>query len=636
MEQPNAKTKKYNVDDVFLWEKLGVPKWSGKKTIDAAYKKIFGGNKTPKEIHLAWKILRDPYFGSAYYYFCSTKKIFEAGFFNDGAEPEYDDKNFGNPLWISTPINKIIERLESENIKKTQGAKNKYVVLLSTGAFSPIHDAHIKMMEIARYEIIKRGFIVLGGYISPSHDDYVSVKNNRAAKLHSALRLKMCSLALKNSDWLMVDGWEARYAKIALNYTDVIERTKKYLARHIKTEMPIEVVYVFGGDNAGFARAFIKRGRCVCVARPGYEKMAAKIAKEPLIHKNPRIIFSKIVPKGKDVSSTVVRSGDYSCVNKDVAEMLCLLNKKTSQGGKARKKFCYVVRNDVDWALKNWKSIKNRGISKKDTKKLFNEVSRNLLSALNIKNQEGAFNPSNIYMCYVDSEQQKKIINIIRKNKKVISMDIICEGDYNMDASRVFALSGDQMMYSGLSERPGREDIKKQISKIPKGKYVLVDDDIVTGQMINNFKKMLPPRVHIERSIALLDFSKKFFIFNRHSKNIKLPVYDIVDFRDFWAGVPDGGLVVRLPSGKLARTPYMLPYVSLVSRAKLPAQSEVDFSIKLWKANENFYKKANPKILLKNADPSFRALMQYIGFKPNDTLESICRLHKSILLNTKA
>ena len=51
----------------------------------------------------------------------------------------------------------------------------------------------------------------------------------------------------------------------AINYTDVIERLGLYLKRHLNAA--VQVVYVFGGDNAAFTWAFLKKGMCVCVKR---------------------------------------------------------------------------------------------------------------------------------------------------------------------------------------------------------------------------------------------------------------------------------------------------------------------------------------------------------------------------------
>ena len=68
-------------------------------------------------------------------------------------------------------------------------------------------------------------------------------------------------------------------------------------------------------------------------------------------------------------------------------------------------------------------------------------------------------------------------------------------------------------------------------------------------------------------------------------------IFDIVDLRDFIIGAQNGGLVVRLPNKEIARSPYMLPYVSLKTRATISATKELKTSIRLWQMNKEFYKK---------------------------------------------
>ncbi|MDS7278890.1 hypothetical protein NXG15_29760, partial [Klebsiella pneumoniae] len=78
----------------------------------------------------------------------------------------------------------------------------------------------------------------------------------------------------------MVDPWEARYLPCAVNYTEVILRLERYLNFHLRVPVPVRVCYVFGGDNAAFARAFLSSGYAVCIERAGYESRITKIKQE--------------------------------------------------------------------------------------------------------------------------------------------------------------------------------------------------------------------------------------------------------------------------------------------------------------------------------------------------------------------
>ena len=124
----------------------------------------------------------------------------------------------------------------------------------------------------------------------------------------------------------------------------------------------------------------------------------------------------------------------------------------------------------------------------------------------------------------------------------------------------------------------------------------------------------LPERINIEQIFLLASMGNE-------------KIFDIVDLRDFIIGAENGGLVVRLPNEKIARSPYMLPYVSLKTRATISASKEMEFSIKLWEINKEFYQKIGGNITLGQTDKGFKKLMNYIGFKDDTLLVDICDWH---------
>lgn len=171
-----------------------------------------------------------------------------------------------------------------------------------------------------------------------------------------------------------------------------------------------------------------------------------------------------------------------------------------------------------------------------------------------------------------------------------------------------------QKKYINLIGRIGFDSIESQINKIDEGNYILVDDDSATGKTIREVMGLLPEKINIEQIYLLAN------IFNEK-------IFDIVDFRDFIIGASSGGLVVRLPNKEVARAPYMLPYVSLKSRASIPAIKEMEMSIKIWELNKEFYKKIGGNIKLSQTDIGFKKLMNYIGFDDNTLLIDICDWH---------
>ena len=159
-----------------LWGLFGVAPGGNREQIDRAYMKLRDAGKyNNAQLRVGWKTLRDPYFSHTYDHYRDMAKIFEAGFFDDLVEPEQFNNETLNPFWLTTPAHKIRSNLD--NLIAINDNGKEFALLLSTGSFSPIHSAHIDMMEAAKKEVEARyGIPVLGGYISPSHDGYVSTK----------------------------------------------------------------------------------------------------------------------------------------------------------------------------------------------------------------------------------------------------------------------------------------------------------------------------------------------------------------------------------------------------------------------------------------------------------------------------
>src|SRR5688500_5587292 len=141
-----------------------------------------------------------------------------------------------------------------------------YNVLVTTGAFSPLHMGHISMMEQARLMLMDRGDIVVGGFIAPGHDSYVSTKRNGEAAMGAARRVEIARISVDGRSWMTVDPWPALYAEAEMKFTTILKRTDKYLQRHLP-EHSIKVWYVYGQDNQGFKDAFIYKPGAVCVER---------------------------------------------------------------------------------------------------------------------------------------------------------------------------------------------------------------------------------------------------------------------------------------------------------------------------------------------------------------------------------
>lgn len=89
------------------------------------------------------------------------------------------------------------------------------LVLVSCGSFSPLTYLHLRMFEMCKDWVKQHtNYEVVGGYLSPVSDAYK--KQGLVSAQH---RIEMCSLAVQESNWIMVDDWEAikpEYTRTAL------------------------------------------------------------------------------------------------------------------------------------------------------------------------------------------------------------------------------------------------------------------------------------------------------------------------------------------------------------------------------------------------------------------------------------
>jgi nicotinic acid mononucleotide adenylyltransferase len=235
-------------------------------------------------MNINWKIKRDHYY-SELFERNGLPYIEKNGFFFDTA---LENTNVDDSLNIlCTPLAFL----------RNRSSEKKSCVLLSTGSFCPVHEGHIEIMVNAKKVLEEKGWEVLGGYLSPGHDEYISMKcKEQSIPVH--YRIDLINKMIAPYQWLHVDPWEGIFNEVAVNFTDVVYRLEKYIEKHIGT--PIPVFFVCGSDNARFAAAFELKGHCVVVNRPGNE-----LKNKEYIHlENERILF---VSGSNTSSSTSIR-----------------------------------------------------------------------------------------------------------------------------------------------------------------------------------------------------------------------------------------------------------------------------------------------------------------------------------------
>lgn len=555
-----------------LWEELNLDENFNYLEIDNIYKNL--KNKTPRT-NFAWKVLRDKYYSEVYREYKDEDLLIRAGFIRDPFTLE--EINYYNVDLLTTPFDKL-----SKNISELENP----IVLLSTGGFYPIHDGHIKMMEEAKKVLMQAGYDVIGGYFSLSHEDYILTKPNYINDEYE--RIDECRNYLKDNNWLMIDPWESLYVNAPINFTDVIERLEEYLKKHVDNR--IKVAYIFGGDNAEFMYCFKNKGIGVCLNRSGYNELFNK-TKEI---KNDNMYFIENSDSTSQLSSRYIRAN------------------KVKEKINYRDVGNYLIRNESLLPLENFIKSGNKELLQNLQEEFLNKFMRLLSNAFDNK----------IFIKVINMEYQLKNAYNYLHNKKTINLDSYYRGTYNLEVSRLFNISSYQNKYIDLIGRLGCETIEEQVKKIKSGKYILVDDDSVTGRTLNSIKEKLSKNVQIEEIYLL-------------ANSISEKVFDVVDLRDFIIGAKNSGLVVKLPNGIITRVPYVMPYVNLTTRASIPPSKEREFSILIWKINKQFYEKLDKNYKLKDTDSNFITLMKYVGFKDDDLIIDICNWHIDKLYNDR-
>src|SRR5689334_18304357 len=120
----------------------------------------------------------------------------------------------------------------------------KNIALLLNGCFNPIHNNHIRLLEVAREHLNSLNiYHIVGGYISPTHDAGIQRKLSVLPTTWQN-RLEMCRLAVHDSSWIMVDGWQISQEK-----NHGAQQSKQRLNDILQKFHPsIEIVSICGGD----------------------------------------------------------------------------------------------------------------------------------------------------------------------------------------------------------------------------------------------------------------------------------------------------------------------------------------------------------------------------------------------------
>ena len=106
------------------------------------------------------------------------------------------------------------------------------IVLLLVGSFSPLTYMHLRLLEIARDHSVEN---VIGGLISPVGNYY-----RKPGLIHARHRVKMCQMAVENSNWIDVDVFESEFPGIVSTsnlLVNIEQRIGEFFHRSIKIRL---------------------------------------------------------------------------------------------------------------------------------------------------------------------------------------------------------------------------------------------------------------------------------------------------------------------------------------------------------------------------------------------------------------
>ena len=213
------------------------------------------------------------------------------------------------------PVDKIAGNLASV-------PRGRRCVLLSTGALNPVHLGHVAMFDRARDALeSEHGFEVVGGFLSPSHDAYLSGKYGDAMFLPAIQRVAMCAAATRDHPFLAVGSWESSVSGYWPDFPEVTATLDGVLTQRFPGA-DLRVIYLCGQDHFRYAVAGRLPGVAV-VSRSGHSERTDAARHIYAVQTAPDDPFGQM-------SSTRIRealSNDdqatlRSCLHPDVLAML--------------------------------------------------------------------------------------------------------------------------------------------------------------------------------------------------------------------------------------------------------------------------------------------------------------------------
>lgn len=472
----------------------------------------------------------------------ALSKVEEAGYFEESFPGPVDPKEASR--WWPLPVSKV-----RRNLSEKVGAP---VVLLATGAMAPVHAGHLRMMESARDELVRRGYAVVGGYLSPGHDEYMRYKGvplEMSEKfprgLRAPVRAACVARAVESSDWLDVSNFEALGCPGSVNFTTVYDYVRAALDHQFGPGV-VQVRVVFGSDNERLA--LVPSIPFVIVERPDARpnpRYAGINYRDRLLKDGARVLFAG--SSEDPASSSAIREMQ---VPRELLPPKVGAYLSSPILGEA------VARVQGDNLRPRWD----------DTERLVVHLLQDFFSKVEV----------------VGAAEQGRRVLVELGSAALVSLDPLIRAPHELRISRFYDFGGYSRSMKpsetpGFTVPPGSRSFQEQVDALPQGQpLILIDDDSVTGSTFRAARTLLGSRNRTVAATCYLTCGEG---------------REIIDARDFILGAPHGGLVIDAGDFGPVRLPYAYPFVDPTERASIDPARALEFSRRVWEISASAYSK---------------------------------------------
>lgn len=400
------------------------------------------------------------------------------------------------------------------------------VILVNCGCFNPIHDGHVKMLEVSEQLFKARGITVLDKVLVPANDEYVGYKKGDKA-LNIFERIAYIHRTYPEYN---VDNWVGIFNQSDVNIIDVLLRIEHIVNKHFGSN--VKVYGTIGGDNAYMANILQyvdnKNVGFIVVNRPGSDNHTV-INDERILRVNGSSSLSstELLSKSNFNDFKPVKVKKYSI--------------RTNES-KIERKIIKVLRNYIPQdAVVEINTLKEDIETYK--KFIQKEVERN----------------SNSAFVFADT-----LVKAYEKELKEITPNIFFY--FN---SRIYSTGG----YKRIGQKEHSNNIPplKEFDKV----YVLDDDQFYLDEDSSQFEDKTFNRIKkslIKKDLITDETDVEFLTLRRYTIG-----EEIIDARDFNPKDKNGGIFMqRTTEDEAIRTPYYFPYVCPFTRASI--QDAIRFS----------------------------------------------------------